>query len=181
MLAIILTAPPHALQVSMYPRAPSLDAAHQFTLSILNTRFSRCAHWTGVPVPRSARMRGSGQVIDARRRLAGVTHARYLLWGAKTRTGYGTPSALLSLRESRTSCVACPTAALHYSLHDLSAFRERFFAYGETALPPLPALRAKRAVAFACAIKTGQMDSGLGDQGDQSGDGRSRASLRPRH
>jgi hypothetical protein len=44
MLAIILTLPPHSLQVSMYPRAPSLDAMHQFTLSISNTRFNRTAH-----------------------------------------------------------------------------------------------------------------------------------------
>lgn len=50
MLAMILTSPPLSLQVSIYPRAPSLDAAHQFTLSISNTRFKRCA-----------------QVIDARR------------------------------------------------------------------------------------------------------------------
>ena len=35
--------PPHSLQVSIYPRVPSLDAAHQFTLSISNTRFNRCA------------------------------------------------------------------------------------------------------------------------------------------
>jgi len=40
-LGITFTAPPHSLQVSMYPRAPSLDASHQFTLSILKTRFSR--------------------------------------------------------------------------------------------------------------------------------------------
>ena len=38
-----LTDPPHRLQTSIYPRAPSLDAAHQFTLSMLKTRFSRCA------------------------------------------------------------------------------------------------------------------------------------------
>jgi len=40
---MILTPPPHSLQVSIYPRAPSLDAAHQFTSSIANTRFNRCA------------------------------------------------------------------------------------------------------------------------------------------
>ena len=38
-----LAAPPQARQVATYPRAPSLDATHQFTLSILNTRFSLCA------------------------------------------------------------------------------------------------------------------------------------------
>ena len=43
MLAMMCTSPPHSLQVSIYPRAPSLDAAHQFTLSILNTRFNRLA------------------------------------------------------------------------------------------------------------------------------------------
>jgi hypothetical protein len=39
-----LTDPPHRLQTSIYPRAPSLDAAHQFTLSMLNTRFSGASH-----------------------------------------------------------------------------------------------------------------------------------------
>ena len=33
-------AAPHSLQLSIYPRAPSLDAAHQFTLSISNTRLA---------------------------------------------------------------------------------------------------------------------------------------------
>ena len=43
MLAMMRTSPPHLSQVSIYPRAPSLDAAHQFTLSILKTRFNRFA------------------------------------------------------------------------------------------------------------------------------------------
>jgi hypothetical protein len=36
-------------------------------------------------------------------------------------------------------------------LHELSAFRERSFAYGETALPPSPALRANRHAGLAGA------------------------------
>jgi hypothetical protein len=40
---MILTSLPQLAQVSIYPRAPSLDAAHQFTLSILKTRFNRIA------------------------------------------------------------------------------------------------------------------------------------------
>ena len=39
-----LTHPPQRPQISIWPRAPSLDAAHQFTLSILKTRLSLWAH-----------------------------------------------------------------------------------------------------------------------------------------
>jgi len=67
MLAIILTLPPHSLQVSM---------------SILNTRFKRFAH--------VIEARFSAGVWSFRAlyvftlpRLAGVTSARYLLFGAK--------------------------------------------------------------------------------------------------
>jgi len=42
-LATIRITPPLSLQVSICPRAPPLDAAHQFTLSIAKTRFSRFA------------------------------------------------------------------------------------------------------------------------------------------
>jgi hypothetical protein len=59
-LAIILTSPPHLSQISIYPRAPSLDAAHQFTLSMLNTRFNRWAHWSGCP--------GAAEHTDVRER-----------------------------------------------------------------------------------------------------------------
>ncbi len=46
----------------MYPRAPSLDAAHQFTLSIAKTRHSRCAHDKGAVGGASA---GSVAVVAA--------------------------------------------------------------------------------------------------------------------
>ncbi len=94
------------------------------------------------PVPRSTGMSESGHVIAARcsvgvrssellivwplPRLAGVTNARYLLWGANTRA----------------------TASLPYCLHELSAFRERFFACGETALPSLPALIRSHGISY---------------------------------
>jgi len=85
MHAITFTAPPHSLQVSMYPRAPSLDAVHQFTLSILNTRLSRFAH--DIAICRCAgnfsEHSSSGNFLLFPR-FAGVTSARHLLFGANT-------------------------------------------------------------------------------------------------
>jgi hypothetical protein len=86
----------------------------------------------------------SGQVIGASglsastlpRARRGTIWARCLKLGANTRA----------------------TAPLPYYLHELSAFRERFLACGETALPPSPALRVSRAVAFACAMKARQIE-----------------------
>jgi len=49
------------------------------------------------------------------------------------------------------------------------SFLARFFACGETALPPLPALSVRRAVALACAMIAGEVDTGPGYQGDQLG------------
>ena len=60
MLAMMRTPPPHLLHVSMYPRAPSLDAAHQFTLSMLKTSFSLCAQVIEKVRPGTGREAGLG-------------------------------------------------------------------------------------------------------------------------
>ena len=87
MLAMILTSPPHSLQI---------------LISILKTRINRLPIGQDVPVPRSTGMCESGQVIETLfsagvwsvspgdwvflhlPRLVGVTSARYLLLGANT-------------------------------------------------------------------------------------------------
>jgi hypothetical protein len=82
---MILTLPPHSLQVSIYPRAPSLDAAHQFTLSILKTRFNRLAQVIEARFSAGVWSASSAEWDFLRLpRLAGVTFARYLLLGANT-------------------------------------------------------------------------------------------------
>jgi hypothetical protein len=85
MLAMMRTSPPHLSQVSIYPRAPSLDAAHQFTLSILKTRLNRFAQVIEALFSAGVWSDSSGDWVSLHLpRLAGVTRARYLLFGAKT-------------------------------------------------------------------------------------------------
>ena len=47
--------------------------------------------------------------------------------------------------------------------------------------PLLLTLRVRRAVAFACAVKSSEVEPGSRDERDESSHGRSCASLRPRH
>ena len=114
---MILTLPPHLSQVSKLPRpahAPYLHPCRQYRQGELMRSIKRGCPGAyrkpastfvpigqDVPVPRSTRMCGSGQVMAARRsagvwfsssdrgfltlpRFAGVTCTRYLLFGAKT-------------------------------------------------------------------------------------------------
>ena len=84
--AMILTSPPHSLQVSMYPRAPSLDAAHQFTLSMSKTRFNLCAQVIEARFSAAVWSCASSGILTffSLPRFAGVTSTRCLLFGAKT-------------------------------------------------------------------------------------------------
>ncbi len=101
MHAMIRIAPPQAAQVSM---------------SMPNTRFRRCAQV--IAARRSADVGSSGSAVLERSpplpRLAGVTRARYLLFGANTpwkrvrfTRGFGTSAASRAMksRGSKMTCV----------------------------------------------------------------------------